>query len=43
MANRQEGDHHNNDGGDDVNNPALTRAEFLDFCDENQQFRDSTQ
>ena len=43
MANRQEGDHHNNDGGDDVNNPALTTAEFLDFCDENQQFRDSTQ
>ena len=44
MANRQDGDHHNNDNGDDVNNPVLiTRAEFLDFRDENQQFRDSTQ
>ena len=43
MANRWDGDHHNNDGGDDVNNPVLTRAEFLDFHDENQQFRDSTQ
>ena len=43
MANRRDGDHHNNDGGDDVNNPVLTRAEFLDFHDENQQFHDSTQ
>ena len=43
MANRRDGDHHNNDGGDDVNNPVLTRDEFLDFRDENQQFRDSTQ
>ena len=43
MANRQDGDHHNNDSGDDVNNPVLTRAEFLDFRDENQQFCDSTQ
>ena len=43
MANRRDGDHHNNDGGDDVNNPVLTRAEFLDFHDENQQFCDSTQ
>ena len=43
MANWRDGDHHNNDGGDDVNNPILTRAEFLDFRDENQQFRDSTQ
>ena len=42
MANRRDGDHHNNDGGDDVNNPVLTRAEFLDFRDENQQFHDST-
>ena len=42
MANRQGGDHHNNDGSDDVNNPVLTKAEFLDFRDENQQFRDST-
>ena len=43
MANRRDGDHHNNDGGDDVNNPVFIRAEFLDFHDENQQFRDSTQ
>ena len=43
MANWQDGDHHNNDSGDDVNNPVLTRAEFLNFHDENQQFRDSTQ
>ena len=43
MANRRDGDHHNNDGGDDINNPFLTRAEFLDFRNENQQFRDSTQ
>ena len=31
-----DGDHHNIDGGDDVNNLVLTRSEFLDFCDENQ-------
>ena len=43
MANRRDSDHCNNDGSDDINNPVLTRAEFLDFCDENQQFRDSTQ
>ena len=43
MANRRDSDHHNNDGGDNVNNPVLTRAEFLDFHDENQQFCDSTQ
>ena len=43
MANRQGGDHHNNDGSDDVNNPVLTKVEFLDFRDENQQFLDSTQ
>ena len=43
MANWRDGDHHNNNDGDDVNNPVLTRAEFLDFHDENQQFRDSTQ
>ena len=42
MANRRDGDHHNIDSGDDVNNLVLTRAEFLDFCDENQQFCDST-
>ena len=43
MANQRNSDHDNNDGSDDINNPVLTRAEFLDFCDENQQFRDSTQ
>ena len=43
MANQRDDDHHNNDGGDNVNNPVLTRAEFLDFRNENQQFRDSTQ
>ena len=36
MANRRDGDHHNNDGSDNVNNPVLTRAEFLNFHDENQ-------
>ena len=36
MTNRQDSDHHNNDGDDDVNNPVLTRVEFLDFRDENQ-------
>ena len=35
MTNRQDSDHRNNDGDDDVNNPVLTRVEFLDFCDEN--------
>ena len=40
MTNRRDGDHHNNDGGDNVNNLILTRAEFLDFCVENQQFYD---
>ena len=43
MANWRDGDHRNNDSGDDVNNLVLTRAEFLDFRDENQQFCDSTQ
>ena len=43
MANLWDGDHHNNDGSDDVNNLVLTRVEFLDFHDENQQFHDSTQ
>ena len=43
MANRWDGDHHNNDGGDNVNKPVLTRTEFLDFRDKNQQFCDSTQ
>ena len=43
MANRRDGDHHNNDGGDDVNNPVLTRAEFLNFHDENHQFCEKSQ
>ena len=43
MANQRDDDHHNNDSGDYVNNPVLTRAKFLDFRDENQQFHDSTQ
>ena len=43
MANRRDGDHHNNDGGDDVNNPILTRAKFLNFCDENHQFCEKSQ
>ena len=43
MANQWDSDHHNNDGGDNINNLVLTRAEFLDFRDENQQFRDPTQ
>ena len=42
MVNWQDGDHHNNDGGNDVDNAILTRAEFFEFwkeaCDENQQF-----
>ena len=36
MANQQDGDHHNNDDGNDVDNIVLTKAEFLDFRDENQ-------
>ena len=43
MANRQDGDHHNNV----VDNTVHTRAEFLKFCeeacDENQQFREKSQ
>ena len=35
MANRRDGDHHNNDGGDDINNLVLTKVEFLGFRDEN--------
>ena len=38
MANWPDGAHHNNDGGDNVNNPVLTRAEFLNFRDENHNF-----
>ena len=40
MANQRDDDHHNVDGGDDVNNLVLTRVEFLNFYDENQQFQD---
>ena len=29
MANQRDGDHHNNDGGDNVNNPVLTRIFVL--------------
>ena len=43
MANQWNDGHHNNDSSDEVNNPVLTRAKFLDFRDENQQFHDSTQ
>ena len=47
MANRRDGDHHNNDGNNDVKNTVLTRAEFLKFheeaCDENQQFCQKSQ
>ena len=43
MANWRDGDHHNNDGSDDVNNPVLTRAEFLNFHDENHQFCEKSQ
>ena len=47
MANRRDGDHHNNDGDNDVKNTVLTRAEFLKFheeaCDENQQFCQKSQ
>ena len=43
MANRRDSDHHNNDSGDDVNNPVLTRAEFLDFRDSTQQTLDQIQ
>ena len=43
MANRWDGDHHNNDGGNDVSNPVLTKAEFLNFRDENHQFCEKSQ
>ena len=43
MANQQDSDHHNNDGGDDINNPILTGAEFYEFREETQQFRDENQ
>ena len=43
MTNRRDGNHHNNDGSDDVNKPVLTRAEFLNFRDENHQFCEKSQ
>ena len=43
MANRLDGDHHNNDDGDDIHNPILTRVEFLNFPDENHQFCEKCQ
>ena len=43
MANQRDGDHHNNDDGDDIHNPILTRVEFLNFCDENHQFYEKCQ
>ena len=47
MANQRDSNHYNNDGSDDVNNPVLTRAKFLEFHkearDENQQFREMSQ
>ena len=43
MANLRDGSHHNSDGGNDVNNPVLTRAEFLNFLDENHQFCEKSQ
>ena len=36
MANWGDSDHHNNDDGNNVDNIVLTKAKFLDFCDENQ-------
>ena len=43
MANQRDGDHHNNDDGDDIHNPILTRVEFLNFPDENHQFCEKCQ
>ena len=43
MANRWDNDHHNNDSDDNVNNLVLTRAEFLNFRDENHQFCERSQ
>ena len=46
MANRQDGNHHNNDSGNDIKNPVLTRAKFLKFHkeahDENQQLHEKS-
>ena len=43
MANWWDNEHYNNDGGKCVHNTVITRAEFLDFRDKNQQFHDLTQ
>ena len=43
MANRRDSGHHNNDGSDGVNNLVFTRAEFLNFRDENHQFCEKSQ
>ena len=47
MVNQRDNDHHNNDGGNNVDNTILTRVEFLEFCkeacDENQQFLENSQ
>ena len=47
MANRLDGDHHNNNSGNDVDNTVLTRAKFLEIRkevhDENQQFLEKSQ
>ena len=47
IANQRDDDHHNNDNGDDVNNPFLTKAEYLKFHkearDENKKFREKNQ
>ena len=34
MANWWDDDHHNNDDGNNIDNTALTRAEFLKFHEE---------
>ena len=42
IANWQDGNHHSNDGSNDIDNIVLTWVEFLEFCerarDENHQF-----
>lgn len=46
MTNRRDGNHHNNDGGDNVNNLVLTKVEFLKFREEardEQQFHEKSQ
>ena len=43
MANWWDGDHHNNDGCDNVKNPILTWVEFYEFHEETQQFHENDQ